>query len=708
MKKSIQKEYLRGEKNPDSKKIAIIKYLIRSSIIWIGEIFGLMLMSYMSIGLSIDNWVTAAIVIIILEIINAIFWPILAKIFLPILVYTVGIGSILLNASILWIVSIFITGLNIEGIGFFIVPLGIAMMNTILASILTLPSIDEDSYYDFIIRRRRIIKKHDSSHPNGIIILEIDGLAHDILKEAIEKGYMPTLAKWIKDKKYEIKKWETDLSSQTSASQAGILHGNNEGIVAFRWVEKENNNKIRVSSGFLDAPILEKRISNGKGLLCKNGASRSNLFSGDTNNVIFTYSALSNIKKLYNSAWYYIYSNPSNFGRILLLCGYDILKESISQIKYTIKNIQPRIRRGFQYLFIRAVANVLIREINTQTIIGDMIKGNVDIIYSTYLGYDEIAHHSGIRSDDSFYSLKGLDRQIKRIAGANKHSEKYYDVVIQSDHGQSNGATFKQRYGINLRDFVYNLLPENMKLYSELYSNEDHFSQVITFPIQNLKGNMKNKSLKAKKAYKNLYGKINLKKENILDYTKKYKLKNKIKSEKNNKLGKNEAIVLASGNMGLIYITKWKKRLTYEKIKVLFPNLIPGLVNHDGIGFILIDSEDFGGIAIGKKGVYYLNENRFEGENPLLDFGENAKDHLLKTNSFKHCPDILVNSLYDEENDEVAAFEELIGSHGGLGGTQSKPFIMHPSNWEIADDIVGSEEIHKVLKKQFQKLNNNN
>ena len=71
---------------------------------------------------------------------------------------------------------------------------------------------------------------------------------------------------------------------------------------------------------------------------------------------------------------------------------------------------------------------------------------------------------------------------------------------------------------------------------------------------------------------------------------------------------------------------------------------------------------------MGRKGTYYLNSNKIEGENPLEKFGEHAASHLLRTDSFKFLPDILVMSLYDSEKDEVAAFEELIGSHGGLGG----------------------------------------
>jgi uncharacterized membrane protein YvlD (DUF360 family) len=731
--------------NLSKKILSSGKFLTRTGIVWIGEIIGLYILANISIGLTIDNLATAAMVIIILEIINAIFWPIIARLFLPFLVYTIGIGSLFLNAGIIWGISLFIPTVNISGYGLILVPLGIAAIHTILTTVLTLGN--EDEYYNFIIRRKKrrnlegniIIEEKFRDNENnkdnkedkeskqnkcnlnnetisnennnskilneehGLIVIEIDGLARDILEEAIEKGYMPTLAKWKKEKTHKIKEWETDLSSQTGSSQAGILHGNNEDIIAFRWVEKENDNKIMVSTGLLDAPKIEKRISDGNGLLCKNGSSRSNLFSGDTDNVLFTYSKMYDIRKFYNRTWYYIYSNPSNFGRILLLCGSDILREILSQIKHRIKNIQPRIRKSFIYFFVRACANVYIREINTQSIIGDMVKGKTDIIYSTYLGYDEIAHHSGIRDNDAFHSLKGLDKQIKRISGANKYSKKPYEIVIQSDHGQSNGATFKQRYNLSLKDLVHNLLPEDMKIYSELSSNEDHFSQAITFPIKDVKSKMKDSSDIAKDKYDEISTKIKSKRDNILKYVTKYKIpKFKSKKKVKNKIDEAEVIVLASGNLGLIYLTQWRDRVYYEIIKELYPELIPGLVQHEGIGFILVNSEEHGALILGKKGINYLNTGRIEGEDPLEDFGPNAYKHLHRSNNFKHMPDILVNSFYDKSKDEVAAFEELIGSHGGLGGTQNKPFIMYPSNWKIKDEnIIGAESIYKILKKNI-------
>ena len=503
-----------------------------------------------------------------------------------------------------------------------------------------------------------------------MIIVEIDGLAHDVLCEAVERGVMPTVKSMMDDKTHILRKWETDLSSQTGASQAGILHGNNEDITAFRWIEKENDNQMMQCSGVTKVKILEERISDGNGLLADNGASRSNLFSGDTDNVIFTFSKITDLRKLYNGAWFSIFSNPSDFARIVVLVIEDMIHEIYSQLKHRLLNIRPRISRGIAYIPTRAGTNVFMREINTETLIGDMFVGDIDVAYSTYLGYDEIAHHSGVRDDDAWFALKGMDRQIKRLINANKYSPREYQFVIQSDHGQTNGATFKQRYGESFEDFVKSLLPIDMDIYANMSSNEDHFAEVYV-PFSDK-----------------------------LDF-----LKNKNKDDEEKKLKESEVIVLASGNLAMIYLTQWKHRLTYEEINKMFPDLIREIVSNEYIGFILVRSSQKGDMAIGKYGIYYLDNDEIEGKNPLEGFGDNIVQHLKRNSSFKYTPDILVNSFYDAENDEVCAFEELVGSHGGVGGSQSEPFILYPSEWDVPDEeIVGAENIYKVLKTNLENI----
>jgi hypothetical protein len=158
-------------------------------------------------------------------------------------------------------------------------------------------------------------------------------------------------------------------------------------------------------------------------------------------------------------------------------------------------------------------------------------------------------------------------------------------------------------------------------------------------------------------------------------------------------------VVLASGNLALVYGAALDERITLEQFEDYFPGLLDGLAQHEGVGFVMIRSREQGPVVIGARGRYYLADDRVEGENPLAGFGTNAAEHLRRTDSFPDAPDILVNSFYKAETNEVAAFEELIGSHGGLGGYQTHPFLLYPSEWELDDGhLVGAAAVYHQFK----------
>ena len=160
-----------------------------------------------------------------------------------------------------------------------------------------------------------------------------------------------------------------------------------------------------------------------------------------------------------------------------------------------------------------------------------------------------------------------------------------------------------------------------------------------------------------------------------------------------------EVIVLASGNLGLISFTKWKERMTLAQITRAFPDLVQGLVSHPGVGFVMIMDEEEGGVVIGAKGVYFLDSDRFEGENPLEPYGSLAPQLLRRTDGFDTCPDLLVNSTYWPETGEDAAFEALVGTHGGLGGLQRQPFVLHPREYSLGDElIVGCADLNAAMR----------
>ena len=710
-------------------------------------------------GISIPNFRTAFLVIILLSLVNAILWPLLSYFSLRFIVVTLGFGTFLIDGILLYFISLLIPGVFISGIALFSVPLLIGLISSLVSLVLNID--DDDSYYHNILEKEMKAIYTKPNEKEGFIFLEIDGLSYNTLRKALENGDMPTLRKWLEDGSHELVEWETDLSSQTSSSQAGILHGNNNNIPAFRWIEKEKDNRVISSNGRDNSELIERRISNGKGLLSNNGASRSNLFSGDATDHILTFSKFASSKAIKSRSWYYLYSKPYAITRILILFIFDMIMEFASRMRHLFKNIQPRLKwRGLAYYVARAGTNVAMREATTLTIIGDIFAGNHNVIYATYMGYDEIAHHSGVEDYDSLYALRQIDRQFKRLKNAAEKANRNYKFIVLSDHGQSNGFTFKEKYGESLNDLVKELLPDDISVHSILHSNDDHFREKYSLKPY-VENNLEKVDRRIEKSIDNTKEKIDTRIDNTkerIDNTKEridsrldfdisprekfneiksnsstLEYFNKLKSERSflnsdeplskrlnnistdlnmniqfsNKTKVSEetaqTIVLASGNLGLIYFTDWSDRMTYEQIEDAFPGLLKGLAHHEGIGFVMVKSDIYDTIVLSNDDVLYLDSEEYYGNHFLDSFGKNTIKKLKRTDGFAHVPDILVNSAYDIDNDEVYAFEELIGSHGGAGGNQQYPFIIYPSEWSLEEEIFGSENVYKFFKNEMEK-----
>ena len=699
-----------------NKLISSLRTIITTLLLILANIMAIYLVDYISTDFTVGPWYNAVFIVVAVTVANALLWPIFRRFLMKIIIFTFGIGSLFINSLIFYIASCFIPGVSAGIYGVLQVPIVMAIATTFITNITNTNYYD--SYIKNILKYALEQKTPYKKRYCGVIMLEIDGLSINTLKKAIDKGVMPNIKKWLDTKTHTLKEWETDLSSQTGASQAGILHGNNENIVAYRWVEKENDNQIVVSGKLSDAPEIENRISDGNGLLV-NGISIANMFSGDSKIPTLTSSQLEGLKNIYSKTLNAVFLDSYNFQRLFILFLWDILLELSSQIIHYMKNVRPRIRRTIVYAAVRAGANVVLREVTTDVLTSEILTGNIDTAYATYMGYDEIAHHSGVEDRDVWGALKKIDLQFAKLTSAIEMSDRDYKLVVLSDHGQSSGATFKQRYGVTLGNYVRRLLPDDLKMFKTEY-NIDHFrdavipeNKQIRF-IKNRFGDITDDLFEDLESLQNIRDGIEKRKPALIFENEQYiKLRDKYANsldyikghesvEKSTKKAEDsELIVLGSGNLGLIYLTQWKQRLNYEEIVMLFPDLIPGLVKHPGIGFILVNSITNGAMVIGEDGIYYLNSDKVVGKNPLECFGVNASHHLKRQNSFKNMPDILVNSFYDSENNEVCAFEELIGSHGGLGGNQTKPFIIYPSEWKDPGDLIGSESIYHFLKKEI-------
>ena len=521
---------------------------------------------------------------------------------------------------------------------------------------------NDDDDYDLrvtrrVARRQGVLEQTDVP---GIIFLEIDGLGYPVLQRAMRDGSAPELSKWIDEGTHRLVEWETDLSSQTGASQAGILLGSNKDIPAFRWVEKEEGRLLAVS-GPDEVVEVEARLSTGIGLLRDGGASRGNIFSGEAEATILTVARLKGDIKA-NPGYRGFFANGYNVTSTLVLIVWEIFLELSAAGRQRRRNIVPRGHRGGIYPLLRAVMCVFVRDLIVSGILQDMMRGR-PVMYATFSSYDEVAHHSGLERPDTLEALRKVDQQFGRIARARRYAPRPYEIVVLSDHGQTQGATFKQRNGYGFDELV-NRNITNAQVGAVLGGDEHDNTVNQAFAEATGTSAEEKPKKKDRKAKKEL----------------------------------GEVVVLGSGNLGLIYLMEEKHRLTLEEIDERHPKLIPALREHPHVGWLLVRSSEHGALALGANGANYLDEDRIEGEDPLAIFPPNAARHLKRTDSFSNVGDIMVGSFYDPMRDEGCAFEELISFHGGLGGPQTRGFILHPVTLPVpAGEIIGAEEVHHVL-----------
>jgi uncharacterized membrane protein YvlD (DUF360 family) len=671
--------------------------VLRVIAVWLLTAATLVALGAVMKSFSISGDGTALIAAALIGLVNALVWPLLIRIALPFTVLTLGLGVLVLNGAVVLAVSQIETGMEVDGLGAgIVVALAITIVNTLATSLFAID--DDDFYYRNVIRKQG--RRHGTaaarSDVPGVYFLEIDGLAHGVVQRALRDGHVPTLARWSRDGSHHLIRWETDWSSQTGACQAGLLHGDNHDMPAFRWWEKEKGAAI-VTNHPRDAAEIERRHSDGRGLLHEDGASRANILSGDAPHTLLTMSTVLDRKRpgRVGQDYYAYFANPYNVTRTIALAIADIVQERFFAVQQRRRDVRPRIKRSIGYAFVRAWGTVIQRDLQVSAVIGDLYAGR-PVGYTTFLAYDEVAHHSGVERPDTLAVLRRLDRQIARIEVAANDAPRPYQLVVLSDHGQSQGATFLDRYGISLSELVEGAC-EAQSVRAEAARNDEALGYLAASLTEaSAADNAMGRGIRATTRGNRVDGEVRLGEDEDGNEGLEIPGENGLPPELS---------VMASGCLGLISFPREPGRVTLETIDRLHPKLIPTLQEHPGIGFLLVRSERAGAVVLGPDGANYLDADRVEGDDPLEPFGPNAAAHVKRADEFPHCPDILLNSAYWAETDEVAAFEELVGSHGGMGGEQSYPFVLAPSGWRLpVDPMVGAESLHRRMRRWLADL----
>jgi uncharacterized membrane protein YvlD (DUF360 family) len=661
----------------------------RLLVTWVLEAAIIFVVGQLIPGITVDSPLAALLAALVIALLNALVRPVLILLTLPLTVLTAGLLSLLINAIVLVLAAPLVPGLEIDSLASAI---GAAIVITVLSTFLSviLASDQDESFYAELTRRLASTDRQPIEGGRGLVIIQIDGLAAPILANAIRVGLTPRMAKWVRSGDYRLIEWECSPPSQTSASQAAILHGTNDDIPAFRWFEKESG-RLMVSNHPADAAEIERRISSGDGLLAANGMSANNLFSGDAKRTLFTMSKIREPSKVADiDAFSLYFVDPSAFVRTIVLTIGEAAKEWSQARRQRASDIQPRVHRGRSFAVLRSITNVLMRDLNLTFLVQAIGRG-VPIMYVDFVDYDELAHHAGPERLESLTSLAGVDRALASIERAVANAPREYSIVALSDHGQTQGATFLQRYGLTLDQLVRQLMGGGAASLSISEKGEGWG------PVNALLTEIANRPGVAGRATASALG------GRRDDHAVQLGSSSKAVTEK----GKDapEVVVGASGNLANVYFLAEPRRMTLEEIEATYPGLVEGLTSHPGIGFVLGRSEQLGALAMGARGVHYLDTGRIDGEDPLAIFGDRTAEQLRRLDGFAHVGDLLVNSAYDPALEEVAAFEELVGSHGGFGGPQVRPFILAPADLPYdGEPVVGAPAVHKLLVRWADSL----
>jgi hypothetical protein len=508
---------------------------------------------------------------------------------------------------------------------------------------------------------------------DGFIIIQIDGLPHQVLIKALSEGYMPCMKSLLASRMYNLSMYHCGIPSNTPSAQSGIMYGDNHLIPAFRWLNKENDTLVSFKNP-LSANIIESHIAMERRGILEEGSSYVNLLSGGASRSVFTLSTFltqdmqKRISGLAVFFLFFIHIIPVL--RTIASTVIELVREFIEYLEIRVKGVIQK-SEGF-FPIVRIFSNVLFYEVATVGTIIDIRQGKPSI-YLTYNGYDEAAHQRGPETKYALKALRVIDRGIKKIVkqALKKKKGMQYDIYILSDHGNQPSIPFEYQYGESLRNVIYSKVKEGRITQYDTGRGEvkDYMMMALastlrSFEEQNL--------FFMRKVFKQL--------ANYID--KNIGVEEKLKQAEN-------ITIVNSSTMSNLYFNFSTKRLDMEEIERVYPGLVGALVRHDGIGLLVAKSND-DMVLLSRRGrILYRNGNKeIDGEDPLNSFSdaELIEQDILQQYAMPNAGDLVLYGAF--KGPHVINFEEQMGGHGGIGGMQTTPFILYPRKinypfWEI-------------------------
>jgi hypothetical protein len=580
----------------------------------------------------------------------------------------------------------------------------------------------------------------DSRSPRGTLFIEIDGLGFGHLVGALQRGYMPFTRRLLESGQFRAYRWRCGLAADTPPIQSGLFYGTSEGVVGFYWWDRKAQRRV-VGANPYDMSRVQAELAakaGHEGLLA-GGSSYSNIMSGGARYSVLTIAGA-------GPHWFQpgqgllralavLALNP---GKVVRFCA-DALWELLQEMEdraFVNAMDRPRVLEG-AFPIVRILLNVLAREIVTAGTRVDLLRG-VPVIYTCYIGYDVVAHHSGPMSRNSLRVLRGIDGAIRKLYATRNWAERKYDLVLLSDHGMTACQSVAEAFDSDFHDWVEQWWRHGAQASPQYRTERRRYRRRLrrrlrrqqrgTSLLSRIAGGVARRS----SGWLRTWGRVGA-------WTLELGSAGAIKLgerflEQEDDPDTPRVSVISCGPLSQIWVRDVERRLDLTGVEALCPGFAAALTDHPAVGLVIArQGEEL--VAIGHGGKVFLRPLangehgeradpqqpahrdvilRTEGENPLRTYDEPdvVARQIAAFGAMEGCGDLICfatlfhpTTLRDTTpgavgEPHVYTFEHQLGTHASVGGDQSYPFIILPARIPFDPaSIVSAGELHQVLRR---------
>jgi hypothetical protein len=535
----------------------------------------------------------------------------------------------------------------------------------------------------YYTRKYRVLARHlgrpvappEPLQRPGFVLIQIDGLAREHLQLALERGLMPHLGQMLESRRAHVRQWHCGLPSTTPAVQAGLFYGDQSDVPGFRWYEKEHRASIVVKRPDHARAIAQRLCGHaaGRGLL-HGGSSYTNFFDGEAELSLFTISTLGR---------FHLFENVRGLGFVLLFLLsplrvlsilYHSLREYVRDLAHRMAGLFHPLHTSGEHLLsplYRIMVDVLFGELETFAMMLDIYRG-VPSLHATFTSYDELAHHWGPDHPEALRALGRIDAQIHQVDRMRQfYRRREYDLYILSDHGMSVSGSLQSRYGQTLGQLILEGIGEPLTL-DEQTGHQAPMVDKARFLLEELRA-WEERDWRGPRAART----AQLTRASLAR-----RIPPDLDHAAHDPARRSDVVVRPSGGLAHVYFNLSPERLDLSEIVWVYSRLIAQLTEHPGIGLV-VGREGEQVIVMGKRGTRRMANGRSEiqGDDPLsgLDDPQTAAHDIAQLAAYPHSGDLMLFGAWDERG-AVVTFEDQLGTHGGVGGAQGRPFIIHPSD----------------------------